>query len=83
MNATRDYHSKQSKSERERKIPYGSTYMWNLKFGTNEPIYKKEMDSQTQRTDCGCQEQGGREWDELGIWGQQIQTITFSYIYNG
>ena len=43
--------------------------MWNLKFGTNEPIYKKEMDSQTQRTDCGCQEQGGREWDELGIWG--------------
>ena len=23
------------------------TYMWNLKYGTNEPIYKTETDSQT------------------------------------
>ena len=23
------------------------TYMWNLKYGTNEPIYKTEADSQT------------------------------------
>ena len=27
------------------------TYMWNLKYGTNEPISKKETDSQTQKTD--------------------------------
>ena len=40
-----------SKSERERQIPYDITYMWNLKYGTNEPIYKTETDSQTQRTD--------------------------------
>ena len=25
--------------------------MWNLKYGTSEPIYKTERDSQTQRTD--------------------------------
>ena len=25
------------------------TYMWNLKYGTNEPVYK--TDSQTRRTD--------------------------------
>ena len=25
--------------------------MWNLKYGTNELIYKTETDSQTQRTD--------------------------------
>ena len=25
--------------------------MWNLKYGTNEPIYKIETDSQTQRSD--------------------------------
>ena len=25
--------------------------MWNLKYGTNGPIYKIETDSQTQRTD--------------------------------
>ena len=35
------------KSERERQIPYDIAYMWNIKYGTNEPIYKTEMDSQT------------------------------------
>ena len=25
--------------------------MWNLKYGTNEPIYKTETDSQAHRTD--------------------------------
>jgi len=33
--------------ERERQIPYDITYMWNLNYGTNEPIYKTETDSQT------------------------------------
>ena len=36
---------------KERQIPYDITYMWNLKHGTNEPIYKRETDLQTQRTD--------------------------------
>ena len=27
------------------------TYMWNLKYGTHEPIYKTETDSQTWRAD--------------------------------
>ena len=36
MDATGDYHTKWSKSEREREIPYDTTYMWNLKYGTNE-----------------------------------------------
>ena len=31
MDATRDYHTKWSKSERERQIPYNITYMWKLK----------------------------------------------------
>ena len=30
------------KSERERQIPYDIAYMWNLKYGTNETIYKTE-----------------------------------------
>ena len=34
------------KSERERQIPYDITYMWNLKYGTNEPIYETERDSE-------------------------------------
>ena len=36
-----------SKSDRERKIPYDITYMWNLKYDTNELIYKTVIDSQT------------------------------------
>ena len=31
----------------ERQIQYDITYMWNLKYGTNEPIYETETDSQT------------------------------------
>ena len=27
---------------RERKTPYDITYMWNIKYGTNELIYKTE-----------------------------------------
>ena len=46
MNATGDYPTKWSKSERERQI-YDITYMWNLKYDTNEPIYETETDSQT------------------------------------
>ena len=34
-------------SQRERQIPYDITYMWNLKYDTNEPIYETETDPQT------------------------------------
>ena len=47
MDATRDYHIKWNKSERERQIPHDITYVWNLKYGTNEPIYRTERGSQT------------------------------------
>ena len=40
-----------SKSERERQISYDISYLWNLKYNTNEPIYKTETDSQTHRID--------------------------------
>ena len=36
-----------SKSERKRQIPYDITYMWNLKYDTNEPIKEAETHSQT------------------------------------
>ena len=45
MDGPRDYLT--MKSERERQIPYDITYMWNLKYDTNELIYKTETDSQT------------------------------------
>ena len=42
--------SEVSQKERERQIPYDITYMWNLKYCTNEPIYKKRK-LQTNITD--------------------------------
>ena len=47
MDTTRNSHTKLGKSERERQMPYDITYMWNLKYGTNEPIYNTETDSLT------------------------------------
>ena len=47
IDGPRDCHTKWSKSERERQILYDITYMWNLKYDTNEHIYKTEIDSQT------------------------------------
>jgi len=42
---------KKKEGERERQIPYDITYMWNLKYDTNESIYKTETDSEKWRTD--------------------------------
>ena len=42
IDANIDYHTKWSKWERERQIPYDITFMWNLKYGTNEFIYQAE-----------------------------------------
>ena len=47
MDGPRDHHTKWSKSERERQIPYNITYMWNPKYHTNELVYETETDSQT------------------------------------
>ena len=42
MDGPGDYHAKRSKSERERQITYHITYVWNLKYDTNELIYRTE-----------------------------------------
>ena len=47
VGANRDDHTKWSKSDRERPMPYDITYMWNLQYDANELIYKTETDSQT------------------------------------
>ena len=50
MDGPRDYHTKWSKSDREKQITHDITYMQNLKNDTNELIYKTETDSQTWKT---------------------------------
>ena len=42
LDGPRDYHTKWSKSDRERQILYDITYMWILKTNTNESIYKTD-----------------------------------------
>ena len=51
MDGPRDYHTKQSKSERERQILYDIIYMWNLKYDINQYIYETKTDSQIYRAD--------------------------------
>ena len=48
-------------------MPYDIIYTWNLKYDTNEPIYK--ADAQTERTDMWLPRGrgwGGMDW-EFGI----------------
>ena len=33
----------------ERQTPYDITYVWNLKYKTNEPIYETEMGQQIEK----------------------------------
>ena len=37
------------KSEWERQIPYDIIYMWNIKYGANDPFNKTETDHRENR----------------------------------
>ena len=53
----------------EKQISCDITYMWNLKYDTNELIYKTETDSQTQKTNLQLPKGKGRERrGTLGVW---------------
>ena len=66
MGGPRDYQTKWNKSERERQTPYDITYMWNLKYDTNnanELAYKTETDSQSWKTNLWLPKgERGRRW---------------------
>ena len=47
------------KSERERQIQSDITYMWNLKYGTNEPSIEQKQTHRHGDQTCGCQGGGG------------------------
>ena len=64
-------------SQKEKQIPYYFMYIQNRIYGTNELIYRKETNSWTWRTHLCLPRGREREWDGLGVWGQQMQTIAF------
>ena len=45
-----DHYTKLTMLEKERQIPCSITYMWNLKYDTNEHIYKAKTDLLIWRT---------------------------------
>ena len=64
MDTTRDYHTKQSKSERERPIPSDITYMWNLKIQYKSTyLQNKTRLTDIENRNCGVVGggPGGRE----------------------
>ena len=69
MDTTRDYHTKWSKSERERQIPYVITYIWKLKYDTMNLSMKQKQNHGHREQTCGCQ--GGEGWGRVGVgsWG--------------
>ena len=50
-------------SERERQIPYGITYIWNLIYGANELFHRRETHGLGEQI-CGPQGGGsGMDWE--------------------
>ena len=54
------------KSERERQIPHDVTYMWSLKYDTNEPMYETETLRENRLISKGEEGGGGIKW-EVGV----------------
>ena len=59
-------------SQKEKDKYHMISLIWNLIYDPNEPIYRKETNSQTWRTDLWLPGGGERKWDGLGVWGQQM-----------
>ena len=73
MDATRDYHTKWSNSERKRQVPYDITYMRNSLFEESKIWYKRTyLQNRNRLTDIENKlmvtkgERAGR--DKLGVW---------------
>ena len=73
MDAPKDYHTKWSKSEEGRQIPYDITFMWNKKYDTNLSTKQKQI---LREQTSGCQ--GG--WEELMV-ELGIRRYKLFYIY--
>ena len=47
-------------------MPYDITYVWSLKYGIDDPIFKTETDHRHGEQTCICQGEVGTEWDGQG-----------------
>ena len=67
MDGSRHSHTKWSKPERERQIPYGVTYLWNLKKRHKE-LCRTDIYSQTLKNLLFPKETGWGLEDALRVW---------------
>ena len=74
MDGPREYHTKGSKSERERQIP-SSAYLWNLKYGADAPTCKPERLAHTEARRVLVKQEKGSGEGRWGVWGLQMQPV--------
>ena len=55
-------------SQKEKDKCHMILYKWNLKYGTNEPIYKQKQSYRYGEQTFGCQGEGVWGRDGLGSW---------------
>ena len=59
----------------KKKTSYDISYLWNLKYGTDDPIQKKQKQIMTKESRLGVP---GARWGWLGILGfLSMQTVIF------
>ena len=56
-------------SQKEKDKYHMISHIWNLICGTNEAIYRKEINSWTWRTNLWSPRVRVREWEGLEVWG--------------
>ena len=71
----KDYHTKQSKPERERQIPYDITYMWEQNMTQMNLCMKQKETHRHREHSCGCQGGGGVG----GWWTESIGLVNANY----
>ena len=77
MDGSRDYHTSEVKSEREKQMLYANTYIWNLKKkkkGSEESRGRTGIKTQTLRMDLRTLGGGSVSWDEVREWHGHIYT---------
>ena len=66
-----------SKPKRKTQIPYDITYLRNLKYGTDDPIYKIETDHGQGEETCGSQGGGGGSGldGQFRVFGSKLEHL--------
>ena len=63
MDGPRYYHTKS-----EGQTVYHTTYMWNLKYDTNEPIYDTKQNQRHREQTGDCQGRRGWKREDVEVW---------------